>query len=72
MLREKNGKELANAKFSKVLTTDPHTYQHPEERVRGWGGQGIRWISPLGTAREGGRRRAAGRQSGAPLHGIAG
>ena len=26
MLREKNGKELANAKFSKVLTTDPHTY----------------------------------------------
>jgi Fe-S oxidoreductase len=26
MLREKNGKELAGAKFRRVLTTDPHTY----------------------------------------------
>jgi Fe-S oxidoreductase/nitrate reductase gamma subunit len=26
MLREKNGKELAGAKFQKVLTSDPHTY----------------------------------------------
>jgi Fe-S oxidoreductase len=26
LLREKNGKELAGAKFRKLLTTDPHTY----------------------------------------------
>jgi len=26
MLREKNGKELAKAKFRRVLTSDPHTY----------------------------------------------
>lgn len=26
MLREKNGKELAGAKFRRVLTSDPHTY----------------------------------------------
>lgn len=26
MLREKNGKELTNAKFRRVLTSDPHTY----------------------------------------------
>jgi len=35
MLREKNVKELANAKFRRVLTSDPHTYNTLKKRVPG-------------------------------------
>ncbi len=37
MLREKNSKELAGAKFGKLLTTDPHTYNTLKNEYQGNG-----------------------------------
>ncbi len=61
LLREKNSKELGGAKFHKLLTTDPHTYNTLKNEYQGNGHSG-----------DENAESAAGGEAGAPLHRTSG